>query len=265
MRFLHLSDIHFLRNYPKSESGYNSIFSNMTSPLIQIERCLKKVDLEKIDFVIITGDLVEAGNKDDYKELKEALDKLLKEIPCIVTLGNHDNKQAFYEGWLSEQAKDEPYNVVKDIGGLRIIAFDNSVYKNANGHILDSQYTWLRDELNKAANKDTILIHHHHLLKEQFTTPSIELENIFEKMIKESSIIGIFSGHTHHYYEGLFADKPYYTAGSLSFIGYDESCGIVRFEECATCNICTYKNGEIYVDKIDALTERKLLGYVNFG
>ena len=26
MKFLHLSDIHFLREYPKAEKGYNAIF-----------------------------------------------------------------------------------------------------------------------------------------------------------------------------------------------------------------------------------------------
>ena len=53
MRFLHLSDIHFLREYPSAEKGYNSIFNNMTSPLIQIRKSLEKIDLSKIDFVII--------------------------------------------------------------------------------------------------------------------------------------------------------------------------------------------------------------------
>ena len=50
MRFLHLSDIHFLRKYHKAEKGYNSIFNNMTNPVEQIKSCLKKVDLKTIDF-----------------------------------------------------------------------------------------------------------------------------------------------------------------------------------------------------------------------
>ena len=53
MRFLHLSDIHFLRKYHKAEKGYNSIFNNMTNPVEQIKSCLKKVDLKTIDFIII--------------------------------------------------------------------------------------------------------------------------------------------------------------------------------------------------------------------
>ena len=48
MRFLHLSDIHFLRKYHKAEKGYNSIFNNMTNPVEQIKSCLKKVDLKVI-------------------------------------------------------------------------------------------------------------------------------------------------------------------------------------------------------------------------
>ena len=58
MKFLHLSDINFLREYPKAEKGYNAIFNDMTSPLIQLKKALIMVDLSKIDFVIITGDLV---------------------------------------------------------------------------------------------------------------------------------------------------------------------------------------------------------------
>ena len=84
MKFLHLSDIHFLREYPKAEKGYNSIFSNMTSPLIQIRRALERVDLNKIEFVIITGDLVESGTFEDYAVLKSELEKLLGNIPYIL-------------------------------------------------------------------------------------------------------------------------------------------------------------------------------------
>ena len=40
MKFLHLSDIHFLREYPKAEKGYNAIFNDMTSPLIQLKKAL---------------------------------------------------------------------------------------------------------------------------------------------------------------------------------------------------------------------------------
>ena len=263
MKFLHLSDIHFLREYPKAEKGYNSIFSNMTSPLIQIRRALERVDLNKIEFVIITGDLVESGTFEDYAVLKSELEKLLGNIPYILTLGNHDNKKAFYRGWLNKESNDS-YNTINEIGGLRIISFDNSQYKNSDGFISDKQYEWLENQLKDGTQKDTILMLHHHLIKDQFTTPAVNYSDRFEEIIKESSIIGIFVGHTHHPFKGYFAGKPYFSTGSLSFIGYDESNGIVRFEESAKFSVCTYENGKISVEVISALDDSKLLGVVNF-
>ena len=263
MMFLHLSDIHFLRRYPRVEKGYNSIFNCMTSPLIQIKNSLNKINLSEIDFIIITGDLVESGTSEDYEILKYELENLLGEIPYIITLGNHDNKEAFYKGWFNKEC-NEPYNTINDIDGLRIIGFDNSIYKNSDGFISKEQYEWINKQLKTDCKKDTILMLHHHLLKDQFTTPSIDFDDSFEEVINSSDIIGIFTGHTHHPFKGVFADKPYFTAGSLSFVGYDENNGIVRFEEYPRFSLCKYKEGKISVEVISALDESKLLTVVNF-
>ena len=263
MKFLHLSDIHFLREYPKAEKGYNAIFNSMTSPLIQMKKALEKINLSEIDFVIITGDLVESGTYEDYELLKNELEGLLNNIPYIITLGNHDNKEAFYKGWFNKRC-NLPYNTVNKINGLRIISFDNSQYKNSDGFISENQYTWLKNQLKNRDEGDTILISHHHLIKSQFTTPAVSYNDDFEIIIKDSSIVGIFVGHTHHPFKGDFAGKPYFTAGSLSFIGYDESNGIVRFEESSKINLCTYEDGKISVEVISALANNKELGIVNF-
>ena len=264
MTFLHISDIHFLRKYNKEESGYNSIFNNMTNPISQIKSALDKVSKEKLDFIIITGDLVESGDSEDYKILKENLDNIFGDIPYIVTLGNHDNKKEFYKGWLNEELKNEPYNKVMNIGDIKVISFDNSEFHNSNGVIDSERCKWLREELEKDIDKDVILMLHHHLLEEQFNLPSVSFDDEFRDIIKNSSIIAIFSGHTHHPYKGTFMGKPYFTAGSLSFVGYDENDGRVRFEEASKCNLCRYEDGKISVEVIKVTDEDKLLTYVKF-
>lgn len=264
MIFLHLSDIHFLREYIKEKDGYNSIFNNMTNPIIQIKKALEKIDKDTLDFIIITGDLVESGDSEDYKILKENLDALFGNIPYIVTLGNHDNKKEFYKGWFNEELKDDPYNTTMEIENLKIISFDNSEYHNDNGTITLDRCNWLREELKKDLYKDVILMLHHHLLKDQFNLPSVSFDKDFEDIVNESSIIGIFSGHTHHPFKGIFAGKPYFTAGSLSFVGYDEEDGKVRFEEATKCNLCRYEDGKIFVDVIDVLEESKFLTRIKF-
>ena len=264
MTFLHISDIHFLRKYNEAESGYNSIFNNMTNPIEQIKIAFKKVDKEKLDFIIITGDLVEAGDSEDYKILKENLDNIFKDIPYIVTLGNHDNKSEFYKGWLNEEIKDSPYNTTMEIGDIKIISFDNSEFHNSNGIIDTYRCNWLRSELEKNKDKKIILMLHHHLLKEQFNLPEVSFNNEFIEIIKNSSIIAIFSGHTHHPYKGEFMGIPYFTSGSLSFIGYDENNGAVRFEENSRVNLCKYDGEKVTVEVVKVTEERKILTYVNF-
>lgn len=264
MIFLHISDIHFLRKYNKAESGYNSIFNNMTNPIEQIRKAVKKIEKEKLDFVIITGDLVEEGTSDDYKVLKENLDTIFKGIPYIVTLGNHDNKEEFYKGWLNEELKDIPYNTTMKIGDIKIISFDNSEFHNNNGIIDSNRCSWLRNELEKDKDKKVILMLHHHLLEEQFNLPQVSFDNEFKEIIKNSSIIAIFSGHTHHPYKSKFMDIPYFTSGSLSFIGYNENNGEVRFEENSKVNLCKYDGEQIIVEVIEVTDERKVLTYVKF-
>lgn len=264
MVFLHLSDIHFLRNYPKAASGYNSIFNEMVCPLEKIEKSLGKVAMDEIDFIIITGDLVESGNADDYKILKAKLEALFKGVPYFITLGNHDSKKEFYKGWFDKEGDEEPYNIVGEIKGLRIIGLDISEYHNNDGEISQKQCEWLREELSKENRKDTILFLHHHLIEDQFNTPSVKIPNEFEKIIKGSTVACILTGHTHHVYSGVFAGKPYFTGGSLSFVGFDESNGLVRFEEAGTINKYTYKDNEIKVETIFGIEKNKFLGYVNF-
>ena len=50
----------------------------------------------------------------------------------------------------------------------------------------------------------------------------------------------------------------------MSFVGYDENNGIVRFEEYPRFSLCKYKEGKISVEVISALDESKLLTVVNF-
>lgn len=264
MTFLHISDIHFLRKYNKEESGYNSIFNNMTNPISQIKSALDKVSKEKLDFIIITGDLVESGDSEDYKILKENLDNIFKGIPYIVTLGNHDNKNEFYKGWLSKDLGDKPYNTTMEIEDIKIVSFDNSEFHNSNGVIDSYRCSLLRDELEKNKDKKVILMLHHHLLKEQFNLPEVDFSNEFKNIIEESNIIAIFSGHTHHPYKGKFMNIPYFTAGSLSFVGYDESNGIVRFEENSKINLCKYDGEKITVEVIEVTENRNILTYVKF-
>jgi 3',5'-cyclic-AMP phosphodiesterase len=114
MNLLHISDIHFRRQYPDCQEGYQGMLAAMQNPLIPLTECLRHAQQRAtIDLVVISGDLTEDGDVEDYRYLKEQLHRLLGDVEIIVTLGNHDIKSNFHIGWCGTAASESPYNQVK--------------------------------------------------------------------------------------------------------------------------------------------------------
>ncbi|SMP52259.1 metallophosphoesterase family protein [Anoxynatronum buryatiense] len=235
MRLLHLSDIHFRRHYPRHHSTYLDALAKMTSPLDHLEHCFRQVDRNLLDGVVISGDLTETGDASDYRQLKTALASLLQGLPLIVTLGNHDHKPAFRQGWglldAGRPGADAPYHDVLDLKDFRILSLDNAAPGAPHGHISECQVYWLEQQLRHAGHRRLLLVCHHHLLPEQASIPPASFGKTFESLVENSRIEGILCGHTHHQFQGTFAGKPYTTAPSLSFCGKNKADGQVLFEE----------------------------------
>lgn len=241
MRLLHLSDIHYRHHYPRHHSPYLDALSKMTSPLHHLHQCFQQIDRSQLDGVVISGDLTEGGGVEDYRQLKDTLRSLLQGLPLLVTLGNHDNKAAFRQGWdfhppLPTSGRNGsdghiPCNSLMDLLDFRILSLDNAVPEFPNGHISNAQIDWLDQQLQLAGHRRLLLVCHHHLLSTQATLPPASFDGAFQTLVEHSRIEAIVCGHTHHPYQGTFAGKPYVTAPSLSFCGHKKADGQVRFDE----------------------------------
>lgn len=259
MNILHISDIHFRRSYEPCDHGYKGMLYCMQSPLIPLDYCIKKVqEKEKIDLLIISGDLTEDGDAEDYAYLKDHLECLMGETKMIVTLGNHDNKANFRKGWLKEEKGNCSYNQIFYLDDLCVISFDSSIQGEPDGTISKKQLIWLKEAFKTTNNRPVILVTHHHLLKAQSTTPPVLGAEELLKMIGEENVFCILNGHTHHSYTGKAAGSPYFTAGSLSFCGESEENGAVRFEEKYGYNLYRIKNGEI-MEEVKTFTTNKVI------
>lgn len=53
---------------------------------------------------MLTGDLVHEGTEEDYRYLREVIERERGGIPVIPVLGNHDFKQAFYRATWEKNA-----------------------------------------------------------------------------------------------------------------------------------------------------------------
>jgi len=85
MKILHISDIHYKKKHQPVETGYLSVFNSITSPILNLEKGLKKINLDQISIILICGDLTEEGSIEDYVQLKVYLDEMFEMVPYVVT------------------------------------------------------------------------------------------------------------------------------------------------------------------------------------
>lgn len=237
IHFIHLSDIHYLKNY--SKQGIEGLISAKQHPRDNVEKCIQEAKRTRIDFVLITGDLTHEGSVSDYLELKELLIRLLGDIPCIVLPGNHDRRDALCKIFFHKEYT-EKLDTVYEFKGLRIITLDSG--DSVNGLITDEQLNWLSNVLSDSSSKSTLLALHHTLIDGQNGIACASYDEALIRIIQGSDILGIFCGHTHHNYNSQFAGKLYFTADSIAF-SMTEDTDILQFEDHAAYNLVTLQNG----------------------
>ncbi|MBP0594257.1 phosphodiesterase [Paraburkholderia sp. LEh10] len=129
-----------------------------------LARCINRLNaLEpRPDAVVITGDLVDQGEPEQYAYLKSLLATL--QMPYYLLVGNHDERQALREAFSDRQELRTGGEFVQyaiDIGPLRLIALDSVVPGQSAGLLCDARLAWLADQLDEASNKPVIVALHH--------------------------------------------------------------------------------------------------------
>ena len=161
-RFAQLTDIHFSPNNP-----------NPTEDLLRSVAQINATD--SIDFVLVTGDLTEEGDRATMERVKSCLD-LLK-TKYYVVLGNHETKwsdsgcTAFGEIFGSERFEFEHK-------GFLFLGFNSGpLMRMAYGHVVPQDIRWMTERMNiyntgnsqlstpnSQLNKPVILVTHYPLM-----------------------------------------------------------------------------------------------------
>jgi len=113
------------------------------------------------DLVVITGDLVDHGEAEEYDHFRVLLAPL--HMPVLVIPGNHDAREplraAFAgnghlpaDGFLQFVVEDSP---------LRIVALDTLVPGEVGGELCEERLAWLARALASAPERPTVLLMHH--------------------------------------------------------------------------------------------------------
>lgn len=150
-RFAQLTDIHLNPNNP-----------NPTEDLLRSIAQINATD--SIDFVLVTGDLTEEGDRTTMEKVKSCLD-LLK-TRYYVILGNHETKwsdsgcTAFGEIFGGERFEFEHK-------GILFLGFNSGpLMRMAYGHVVPQDIRWMTEEMDKAGrDKPVILVTHYPLME----------------------------------------------------------------------------------------------------
>lgn len=149
-RFAHLTDLHISPNNP-----------NPTEDLLRSVAQINATD--NIDFVLVTGDITEEGDRASLEKAKSCLD-LLK-VKYYVALGNHETKwsdsgcTAFGEVFGYEHFEFEHK-------GVLFLGFNSGpLMRMAYGHVVPQDIRWMTECMEKAGkDKPVMLVTHYPLM-----------------------------------------------------------------------------------------------------
>jgi 3',5'-cyclic-AMP phosphodiesterase len=129
-----------------------------------LSRCVAALNaLEpRPEAVIVTGDLVDQGDLEQYEHLKQLLAPLA--IPYYLLVGNHDERAALRACFAERKELQEGGEFVHyafEVGPLRVLALDSLVPGASHGDLCDTRLAWLATQLEATRDKPVLVALHH--------------------------------------------------------------------------------------------------------
>jgi 3',5'-cyclic-AMP phosphodiesterase len=113
----------------------------------------------RVDAVLVSGDLSDDGSEESYRLAREALQRL--QAPLHVLPGNHDDRGMLRAVFELPGSGEEPVNYSAEVGELRLVLLDSIVPGQDPGALSPERLAWLDAELGKDTVRPTILAMHH--------------------------------------------------------------------------------------------------------
>lgn len=186
--FIHITDLHLLGHTFYGDAGYETDESEMDD----LYEVIKDINLLNPEFVLLTGDLINEGELEDFECLRnftKAVELLEKfEVPVYIVPGNHDlggwdatpppqgtSRREWWRffGWRQREIPPTETEYLThdysfDYGNVHYTGLE--AYDNYDSYMYDvygptsfipSQITWLQNDLQNAGDKTKVLFYHY--------------------------------------------------------------------------------------------------------
>ena len=191
-RWALLSDTHVAAD---PENRYRGFF-----PYLNLQEVAAQIADKLPDRVVITGDLARLrGETGAYENFKTLLAPVAKQRPIHLGLGNHDDREDFFQAFQSpttaDMAIENKHVVETEAGPVRLIVLDTLLHVNVTtGELGQSQRSWLETFLRRCDNKPTILFLHHTL-----SSDLLDTRPLLEIIRPVGKVKAVVYGHSHKY------------------------------------------------------------------
>lgn len=226
--FIHLTDSHLGESVESLTYFY--------APGAVLARALRHIaenGRQGAAFIAQTGDLIWSCNSPRAYETAKAIygfeagapvpgpllvrsDGL--DLPWYFIPGNTDHRQECLRRLFPGSAPAARFNCTWEVNGIRFLSLDWEA-QNTNAYTLrPATYAWLKRQL-QASVPTVILTHHPPVLVgveffDAMTPPDLHR---LQDLIRKSSVIAVFHGHTHYPWENRIGPIPVFGTGSLTF------------------------------------------------
>jgi len=206
LRIAQISDLHIK---PPGTLAYGRVDTAKA-----LERCVAALNAfaPAPDFVVISGDLADTPNAEEYEYLKRLLAPL--KLPFAGIPGNHDGRElmraafpqapyAFSSGALNQKI---------EVGPLDLLLLDSSVPGKPHGELEAPTLQWLDDTLSSSLERPALLFLHHppfiagiwHMDRQNLRNAN-ELAAIVRRHPRVQIVA---TGHVHRATLTMFAGRP---------------------------------------------------------
>ena len=152
------------------------------------------------DLMLATGDLVDRGDVDSYRRLREAFAGL--PFPVHYALGNHDVRRNFAEAFPEVALTDGFLQYTIEDGPVRLVVIDTLEEGRHGGGFCETRAAWLRTTLDQAPTRKTLIVQHHPPIEVGIgwmnTDPAEPWVHRLAACLRgRSNVIGLVCGHIH--------------------------------------------------------------------
>nr|WP_234473258.1 phosphodiesterase [Erwinia sp. S63] len=198
-----ISDLHIKAN---GRLSYKKV--DTQAALLRVIETLNRLT-PRPDMVVITGDLVDFGNAEEYQTLRTALRRL--QLPYMLMAGNHDDRQQLRAAFPDHHylQRGETLNWQARVKGVQLLALDSSVPQQPWGYVDQAQLAWLEEQLVREPQLPTLVMLHHpplvsgigHMDKQPLRNP----DALAAIIRQHPQVERVLSGHLHRSVQARFA------------------------------------------------------------